>query len=960
MKKKILKILSLLLVSFTLASSFAQSFSALEWDGDSEGGFAGDTEAGPNGYAIRYTDDRNLLGYRFSVVDKNGSNKVTKVIDVFRKASNAPYGEKEYDRAYKFSMKYNKKQLINNQNSGFSTVKNNVNCYKESDMSFATELPVTSELQTWQNNVNNINKILSVLGVGSVSNFNNGDKILVEPIYDIRLEGTYHALTVTEIALYGKHILGASSDGGSSSTSESWGFISGYVNRIYPNSLFTPDGQGLWDGVSAASRRLKFVNIINKGYGVGIAYTETKDEFSPNLSVKECRAYKGVLPVKSYHYGTSIGSLFANWTYVTGYPKYGDSIFFSVNFPKESENCYVKQTVWIDGIQVGSRSGYSDELEWYDVRTEDIVVSDSKSYYSVAARADFIETNGTVIKYGAVKIFYVPVKPVIIREKVSAYNVEGEVQAYSGSCGSSGKLYFGQRVAFQYKYGAETVWESADDLTAAASRWNGSSWDRIYTGSSSGEDVYQESAILSSSSSYVKNSSIGSYMIPLPSGDDDNSYRLSFLMTSAWSADPAHTYESDTYFVPVVKSDVELAEIRLVNEIGEYVGPSGLTVNETLTVRYVYKNNTDCKVYVKGYGDGETPIPGIFAIPANSTIEVEGADFTVPDKRTFTVWGGVYLDTVPFGNTEYETDGSNNQMQLNCSTELPLTLTAVEPNSAYRESTDVISSFIIRNRTDKDYIPEDGLAVRLRIYTTDPEEPYLTMAKATVVPKRDSNLIYFRWTVPVGLNSGDIRLDADICSEGEYFGLISNERSTVPYVYYTVPDTRYEEKAPGGFHIPATTSAQAGTALWSVYEYIYGKFEKNSYAIAIDGGAVNVIEPATGATAEKTHGVWTMKSGYGISVTSRSIMAGVSGYLLPYDLCSFTLPQYAFALLPEYGYAFTDLKSVTLAKTTADGYGCFVFPDYGSYVKCTSRRFGIPTAAIPLQLFKVTAGLRPV
>ena len=54
-----------------------------------------------------------------------------------------------------------------------------------------------------------------------------------------------------------------------------------------------PDGQGLWTGVSASSSRIKFKDIINKGYGVGIAYTETKSDFSPVLSVKECRAYKG-------------------------------------------------------------------------------------------------------------------------------------------------------------------------------------------------------------------------------------------------------------------------------------------------------------------------------------------------------------------------------------------------------------------------------------------------------------------------------------------------------------------------------------------------------------------------------------------------------------------------------------------------------------------------------------------
>ena len=87
MKNKIVKTLSLLLVLITAISAASLQTFALEWDGESEGGFAGDREAGPNGYAIRYTDNRNLLGYRFSVVNATGEDKVSKVIDVFRKAN---------------------------------------------------------------------------------------------------------------------------------------------------------------------------------------------------------------------------------------------------------------------------------------------------------------------------------------------------------------------------------------------------------------------------------------------------------------------------------------------------------------------------------------------------------------------------------------------------------------------------------------------------------------------------------------------------------------------------------------------------------------------------------------------------------------------------------------------------------------------------------------------------------
>ena len=381
MKTKVFRLLLSLITVCIVISGLSLNAFALEWNGSSTGGGGGGTPAGPNGYAVRTTGD-NCLGYRFSVVDKSGSNKVTKVIDVFR---NTTYGNYEYTNGYKFTVKYNKKQLINNQNNGFATSKNTNNCYKEADMGFASSLPTPDGMNTWQSNHNNLNRVLSVLGVGSVSNLKNGDKVLVEPLYDVRLQSVYHSVTVTELAIYGKYILGASSNGGSSSTSESWGFISSYTNRHYPNSLYTTDGQGLWTNASAigSSSRATFYDIINKGYGVGIAYTETKPDFSPNLSVNVCEAWKGSRSTRSFHYGTSNGSAFGNYSYANGYPILNDTVWFAVNFPAESESCYVRQTVWVVGGGSTSRNVYSNNNTWYDVSLSPTTVDSARSSYTV-------------------------------------------------------------------------------------------------------------------------------------------------------------------------------------------------------------------------------------------------------------------------------------------------------------------------------------------------------------------------------------------------------------------------------------------------------------------------------------------------------------------------------------------------------------------------------------------------
>lgn len=343
MRKKHCKLIAVFIVICTFLSLATINASALSWDGSSTGGGGAGYAAGPNGYAIRTTGD-NCVGYRFSIVDKYGNNKVSKVIDVFR---NTSYGNLGYSSGYKFTTKYNKKQLINNQNNGFSTSSNTSNCFKEANMGFASALPTPSGIGTWQNNKNNLNPILSTLGAGNIDSLVNGDKILVEPLYDVRLQSIYHSITVTETALYGKWILGASSNGGSSSTSETWGFIASYTNRHYPNSLYTTDGQGLWTGATAigSTSKATFYNIINSGYGVGIAYTETKPDFSPTLSVNICEAWKGARSNRSFHFGTTNSNTFNNFSSVNGYPVLGDSVWFAVNFPFESQAVRVRQYV---------------------------------------------------------------------------------------------------------------------------------------------------------------------------------------------------------------------------------------------------------------------------------------------------------------------------------------------------------------------------------------------------------------------------------------------------------------------------------------------------------------------------------------------------------------------------------------------------------------------------------------
>lgn len=925
MKKKYIRILSVFLALITTFSSLAITAYALSWDGSSTGGGGAGTSAGPNGYAIMTTDDNCMLGYRFSVVDKNGNTKNGKVIDVYRNTSYANQGF----NWYKFSTKCNKKQLKDNQNGGFSTSKTTTNCYKEADMGFAQSLPVTSGMSSWQNDTRNLNPILSKLGIGGISNLKNGDKVLVEPIYDVRLESVWHSLTVTEIALYGKHILGANSDGGASKTSESWGFISNYTNKHFPNALYTPYGQGLWTGVGALSKRATFYTIINSGYGVGIAYTETKPDFTPNLSVYCCEAWPGDLSVRNKnHYGISYGNSFANWTYGNGYPKTDSSIWYAVHFPAETENCYVKQSVWVVGGGSTSRNVWSNSNTWYDVKLNPTTVGNGTSYITVKARADWIESNGTVKKYGAEKTFYIPIKPIVTRESITAYGVDGAVQAKADANGTTGAMYFGQKVTFKYKFGGTNSWVSSNHLRGQSYRFDGSAWELIYK-SGAGEDVYVDNAQLGNSKTYTANSSVGSYIIPLNSNENANSYKMRFRFRTYWASDTTHTGEETNYYLPILKPDVELYDIKLVNGDGEYVDQQKLEVADTITVRYVYKNNTDCTVYVKGYNNDGTQIPGTFAIPAGETIEVDGYSFVVPNKRVFGIWGGVYLDTVSRGNTEYETDGNNNAWVLICKSNHPVKITPIIPNAPYREKTIVISSFYIKNQSYDDYIPASELQMRFIVYNLTTGNQIYTETKTVIVPAREKNLVAFSWYVPQGLNSEYVKVYAEIIDGTKVYNPNTRYRRTTPFVYYNTPDTTYEREAPSGFTKPDEPQSTKAYTTWWEYKYEDSAFKKVNYGIGIYQGFKKETTPATGATATQNGSNWTMKSGYGISVMDCSIMTSVTNYETPSYGTGFTVPQYAYSLFPEYNYQNASGK-ITTMKTKAENYmSHWVFPKIG-------------------------------
>ncbi len=1432
------KVISILLVLCTLLSAIPYSAFALSWDGDSAGGSTNAVNGSSTGYVIRSTSDSAcVVGYRFSAVNSSGGMKVTKVIDVYRNTSN---GDNAYSTSAKFSTKYNKKQIIANKNKSLTTTYNTTNCYKEKDMGFTTTLPNPSGVETWQSYEANINKVLSKLGVGSVSNMNYGDKVIIEPLFDVCLAGEYQALTVSEIAYCGRSVLGGSSTGGTSNgTSSTWGFISNYTNRIWPNKLYTPDGQGLWTAASAigSSSKATFDNIISKGYGAGIAYNETtnktytikfngngntggstasmtmtygvaknltangftktgnsfvkwntkangsgtsytnkqsvknltstqgatvnlyaqwdpydlkvyynanggainsstyylssknvykesdstryyqtwtynstkadglvnastfglyrtgyrftkwgtsttggtlfdqndatvkptdlnsniktgdctrtlyaqwtpntytikfdgngstsgstasmsmtydvaknltangftksgyhfsgwntkadgtgtsyynkqsvknltathgvtitlyaqwdtnsytiafngngntggttssmtmkfdvaknlnkngytrtgytfskwntksdgsgtnytnqqsvknlttvnggifylyaqwtpntytikfngngatsgstasmsmtydvaknltangfkktgyifdgwnsnssgtgtnytdkqsvknltstnggtvtlyakwkpitynikfdgngatggstasmsmtydvaknltangftrtsykfigwnakadgtgtnytnkqsvknltttngatitlyaKWEYDPVLAVNECDIYSGAKSNKTTLFGITTGKVFDDYVYKTDYPTIGDTVWYNIYFPAEKESFKARQYVRYKGGSWTTRdvtlSSSSSSSQWFPIQFTGNykTITAGQQYFEIEAKTDWIDASGNVKKSGAVKTFYIPIKPVVHRTQVTATGYEGTTVAYNGSAGSSGKLYSGQHIKIAYKYTADNTWSAVEYLRGSMYHYNGSKWANVYT-SNDGYDAAKNKVGISKSLPVTLNSSIGTYTVPVTSQN-----KLRFNLETWWSSDKTHTFEETWYDLPVVKADVALTKITLIDyTTNATVDPNNLRAGQGILVRYTYKNNTDVKVYVEGFKNDKTQISGVYAVPANSSITVDGYRFIVPNKRNISIWGGVYLEGMGIYNTDYESNGSNNALTLACKVKHPLTLQPITPNADYRENTEVITSYWLRNTYSDDYTPAEDVSVKFCVYKGSNLIYSYTKTKA-VVPGNNNNLIYFKWKVPIGFNNADVKITAEIIDDGESYNKVTKNYSTIPYKIVQTPDTQFEKKGPSGFSIPADTSTYGTACEWWEYVYEGGQFVKKQYYTGLANNTIK-IEPKNTQTATKSGSIWYMNSGYAITMSlNNGVTVTKSGFSTA-PVNSYTLPQYGYAYFPEYGYSKESGKITTLNLSN----GKWIFSPTGSY-----------------------------
>ena len=259
-----------------------------------------------------------------------------------------------------------------------------------------------------------------------------------------------------------------------------------------------------------------------------------------------------------------------------------------------------------------------------------------------------------------------------------------------------------------------------------------------------------------------------------------------------------------------------------------------------------------------------------------------------------------------------------------------VTVDPVTVTGNYCEGMDVVTSFYILNNSDYDITPDMHNTARFMAYYYNGSNKVVITTmdwNDVVIPAGGTNLVYFKWTVPAGLNGKTVHLDCTVnadrhMNEANYDNNTMSATATISTVIESqTPDTRFESEAPnsyGSASVPATSASQA---TWTMWAYENGGFILKKYGMQIST-VTPVVRPGEECTtAVYENGKWVMRSGYGIEISYAPTISGISGYLTP-DSRAYTSVQSVVATFPEYRYLTTNGKYRTLEY--ANGSFCFV------------------------------------
>ena len=255
----------------------------------------------------------------------------------------------------------------------------------------------------------------------------------------------------------------------------------------------------------------------------------------------------------------------------------------------------------------------------------------------------------------------------------------------------------------------------------------------------------------------------------------------------------------------------------------------------------------------------------------------------------------------------------------------------IQPNSDYRQGTQIIASYMIHNDSIAEHTPDKPLTVRLIPTITKEDgttEQLPEQIQTAIDPKFSENLVFFSINIPEDAAELSLTCSVDtpegVIESNEENNQVEDDFQIAKKPCADTPDTVFEN-TPEDFSMPDEnaeiptgdiTDAVTDEASWQQWSYENGAFVLNTYGAQLTSRGI-VTPDAGNPSAETTADGYLMKSGYGIGVTQQSSIGAVNGLQIP-AADAYILPQNGNVYYPEYAYQLETGCYSTLEQTQTD------------------------------------------
>ena len=356
---------------------------------------------------------------------------------------------------------------------------------------------------------------------------------------------------------------------------------------------------------------------------------------------------------------------------------------------------------------------------------------------------------------------------------------------------------------------------------------------------------------------------------------------------------------------------------------------SNLTVSDSEPYRYgeiTVKVRTDSWDQKNPYSD--IPVQLYYDGKLMSTQYVDFAAYGVANL-TFTLYVG---DTpgnrsiearINWPNRSSETNTGNNSVSTSINVkdfDYEMSVEDVTVSNSYIAGETVISSFTVRNDSGHDITPDKGNKAKFTAYYYNGSQKVVIATDTwnnVVIPSGKANLVYFKWTVPSNLAGKTVYCECTINSDGALNeedkgnNTVTFSNSVVSVADSQTPNTRYESSTPGSYKGYSAPANSTDKATWTMWVYENNQFVLKSYGVQISTASPVIAPSAECKTAVYANGRWTIRSGYGFTMSYSPTVTTVSGYNNP-GSSAYTSIQSVYATFPEFNYATTNGNYRTL------------------------------------------------